>query len=409
MTIEVKTPELPESVADGTLLEWRVSVGQSVRRDDNLVEIETDKVVLEIPAPESGTIRKILKPNGENVTSGDVLAVLEESTAIAPAPESQTAQQQGIAETAAMPMSPAVKKLIADNNLDPHQISGSGKAGRIIKQDVLAYLAGASGPESASGNNSGPPHPQAGSMPAIPQPEDLADDGRMEKRVPMTRLRTRIAERLVQSQQTTATLTTFNEIDMQPILSLREKYQEQFIRKHDVKLGFMSFFVKACTEALKYYPVLNASVDGSDIIYHGFYDIGIAVGSPRGLVVPILRNTDTLSFGEIEKTIRDFSARAQDGKLALDELDGGTFSITNGGIFGSMLSTPVINPPQSAILGMHNILQRAVVEQGEIVARPMMYLALSYDHRIIDGREAIRFLVKIKQSLENPATMLLAL
>ncbi len=398
MTIEVKTPELPESVADGVLIEWRVSVGQSVQRDDNLVEIETDKVVLEIPAPDSGTVKEILKPNGEVVTSGDVLAILEQGEVIAPAAESQTAQQPDMTKAADVPMSPAVKKLIADNKLEPSRIRGSGKSGRITKQDVLEYLDNVSKPE----NNPAPPPDQTMTK------EDIIND-RMEERVPMTRLRARVAERLVQSQQTTATLTTFNEVNMEPVISLRSKYQDQFTNKHDVKLGFMSFFVKACTEALKHYPVVNASVDGSDIIYHGFYDIGIAVGSPRGLVVPILRNTDTLSFGDIEKAIRDFGARAQDGKLGLDELSGGTFSITNGGIYGSMLSTPVINPPQSAILGMHNIQQRAVVENDEIVVRPMMYLALSYDHRIIDGREAVQFLVKVKQSLENPAIMLLAL
>ncbi len=398
MTIEVKTPELPESVADGVLIEWRVSVGQSVQRDDNLVELETDKVVLEIPAPDSGTVKEILKPNGEVVTSGDVLAILEQGEVIAPATELQTAQQPDMTKATDVPMSPAVKKLIADNKLEPSRIHGSGKSGRINKQDVLEYLDNVSKPE----NNPAPP--QARTM----TEEDIIND-RMEERVPMTRLRARVAERLVQSQQTTATLTTFNEVNMEPIISLRSKYQDQFTDKHDVKLGFMSFFVKACTEALKHYPVVNASVDGSDIIYHGFYDIGIAVGSPRGLVVPILRNTDVLSFGDIEKAIRDFGVRAQDGKLGLDELSGGTFSITNGGIYGSMLSTPVINPPQSAILGMHNIQQRAVVENGEIVVRPMMYLALSYDHRIIDGREAVQFLVKVKQSLENPAIMLLAL
>lgn len=407
MTIEVKAPQLPESVADGTLLEWRVSVGQGVQRDDNLVDLETDKVVLEIPAPDNGIVKEILKPNGEVVTSGDVLAVLEQGEVAARVPETQTVQQRDITGTVSVPMNPAVKKLIADNNLDPSQISGSGKSGRIIKQDVLEYLDSTSESSPDPENNSEPAvHARTASM---PQPEDVADDGRIEERVPMTRLRMRIAERLVQSQQTTATLTTFNEVNMEPIMSLRTKYQEQFVCRHDVKLGFMSFFVRACTEALKHYPVVNASVDGADIIYHGFYDIGIAVSSPRGLVVPILRNTDTLSFGEIEKTIRDFGARAQDGKLGLDELSGGTFSITNGGIFGSMLSTPVINPPQSAILGMHSIQQRAVVEEGEIVIRPMMYLALSYDHRIIDGREAVQFLARVKQSLENPAIMLLAL
>ncbi len=406
MTTKVKTPQLPESVADGTLLEWHVAVGQSVRRDDNLVDIETDKVVLEIPAPNSGIIKEILKPNGEVVTSGDVLAVLEEGEVTASAPDAQTAKQPDIAEAVNVPMGPAVRKLIVDNNLDPSKISGSGKSGRIIKQDVLEYL------NSTSEFSSEPvDSPQSVHIQDISasRPENTANDMRTEERVPMTRLRMRIAERLLQSQQTTATLTTFNEVNMKPIMSLRTKHQEQFVRRYDVKLGFMSFFVRACTEALKHYPVVNASVDGADIIYHGFYDIGIAVGSPRGLVVPILRDTDTLSFGEIETTIKDFGMRAQNGKLGLDELGGGTFSITNGGIFGSMLSTPVINPPQSAILGMHSIQQRAIVEEGKIIAKPMMYLALSYDHRIIDGREAVQFLAKVKQSLENPALMLLAL
>ena len=299
-------------------------------------------------------------------------------------------------------MSPAVRQLIADNNLDASHITGSGKAGRVIKQDVLDFIA-------CKEKFSGAIKEATMSMSSIPVIDMAGKDERREERVPMTRLRTRIAERLVQSQQTAAILTTFNEVNMQPVMDLRAKYKDQFERKHETKLGFMSFFVKASAEALKQFPVVNASVDGNDIIYHGFYHIGIAVGSPRGLVVPILRDVESKSYADIEKTIRDFGVRARDGKLGLDDLTGGTFSITNGGIFGSMLSTPIINPPQSAILGMHNITERAVVENGNVVARPVMYLALSYDHRIVDGREAVQFLVSIKQSLEDPASMLLEL
>jgi len=404
MSIEVKVPELPESVADGVLLEWYKQVGEAVSRDENLVDIETDKVVLEIPAPETGVIKKILKNNGDVVTSGEVLAVLDpDATAVIPYKLAVAAGDKKNEAGDAGPApatSPAVRQLVADNNLDITQISGSGKDGRIIKQDVLDYLADRS--QSADAIKA-----ETMAMSSIPV-IDMTDE-RREERVPMTRLRARVAERLVQSQQTAAILTTFNEVNMQPVMDLRTKYRDQFERKHEVKLGFMSFFVRACAEALKQFPVVNASIDGNDIIYHGYYDIGIAVGSPRGLVVPILRDVECMSFAEIEKTIKDFGVRARDGKLGLDELSGGTFSITNGGIFGSMLSTPIINPPQSAILGMHNIVERAVVENGEVVARPMMYLALSYDHRIVDGRDAVQFLVNIKQSLEDPATMLLDL
>jgi 2-oxoglutarate dehydrogenase E2 component (dihydrolipoamide succinyltransferase) len=405
MSIEIKVPDLPESVADGLLLDWRKQPGDSVKRDENLVDIETDKVVLEIPAPDSGVMSKLLKQNGEVVKSGEVIAVMEAGADQEAAETKATVKEESAGEQQAVDdsqpsMSPAVRQLIADNDLDASKIKGSGKNGRIIKQDVVDYLSG-----RVSANK--PIKEETMSMETIPIVEP--EEGRREERVPMTRLRARIAERLVESQQTAAILTTFNEANMKPIMDLRAKYKDRFEKKHDVKLGFMAFFVKACVEALKQFPIVNASVDGNDIIYHGYYDIGIAVGSPRGLVVPILRDADSMSFADIEKTIKDYGTRARDGKLELDELTGGTFSITNGGIFGSMLSTPIINPPQSAILGMHNITERAVVENGEVVARPVMFLALSYDHRIVDGREAVQFLVSIKQSLEDPASMLLGI
>ena len=403
MSIEIKVPELPESVADGLLLEWHKQPGDAVKRDENLVDIETDKVVLEIPAPDSGVISDIVKQNGEVVTSGEVIAIMETADIAAVTPSQAPAKPEPAAESKTndepLPaMSPAVRQLIADNGLDASSIKGSGKGGRIIKQDVLDHL-------SAPAPADQPIKAETMSLETIPVIEP--EDGRREERVPMTRLRARIAERLVESQQTSAILTTFNEANMKPVMDLRAKYKDRFEQKHEVKLGFMSFFVKACVEALKQFPIVNASVDGNDIIYHGYYDIGIAVSSPRGLVVPILRDVESMSFADIEKTIKDFGLRARDGKLELDELTGGTFSITNGGIFGSMLSTPIINPPQSAILGMHNITERAVVENGEIVARPVMFLALSYDHRIIDGRDAVQFLVSVKRSLEDPASMLL--
>ncbi len=405
MKIEVKVPELPESVADGVLLAWHKAVGDPIGRDENLIDLETDKVVLEIPAPDTGVLVEIAKQEGDIVTSGELLAILDtEATAIAPSPGSEDASSSETETSDTAQTSPAVRKLLDEHQLDASQIKGSGKEGRIIKQDVLDYVASQStapAPEPAA------PKEQTMAKPSMPM--NTAADGRVEERVPMTRLRAKIAERLIESQQTAAILTTFNEVNMQPIMDLRAKYQDQFVKKHGTKLGFMSFFVRACTEALKQYPVVNASVEDNDIIYHGFYDIGIAVGSPRGLVVPILRDTDSMGFADIENTIKDFGVRAQEGKLGLEELSGGTFSITNGGIFGSMLSTPIINPPQSAILGMHNIQQRAVVENGEVVARPVMYLALSYDHRIIDGRDAVQFLVSVKRSLEDPAAMLLDL
>ena len=406
MSIEIKVPDLPESVADGVLLDWRVAAGDAVQRDDNLVDIETDKVVLEIPAPDSGTVKKLLRQSGDVVASGELLALMEQSDVVADSKKTKAAVAERVA-VADAPLSPAVKKLLADNKLEAVQINGSGKDGRIIKQDVLDYLARPAKPADQAADK---PIDKSAAMPALPPAAAAAANadpqGRVEQRVPMTRLRARIAERLVRSQQTAAILTTFNEVNMKPVMDLRGKYQDKFLQKHDIKLGFMSFFVKAVTEALKEFPIVNASIDGGDIIYHGYYDIGIAVGSPRGLVVPILRDTDAMSFADIERKIKDFGARAQHGRIDLQELSGGTFSITNGGIFGSMLSTPIINPPQSAILGMHAIQQRAAVENGAVVARPCMYLALSYDHRIIDGREAVRFLMSVKHSLEDPAIML---
>jgi 2-oxoglutarate dehydrogenase E2 component (dihydrolipoamide succinyltransferase) len=403
MSIEIKVPELPESVADGLLLEWRKQPGDYVKRDENLVDIETDKVVLEIPAPDSGVVTRLLKQNGEVVTSGEVLAIMDVGDTQDAAQTTVSASADATADSARSvdtlpPMSPSVRQLLADNEIDAALIKGSGKGGRIIKQDVLDYLSEKTMPAEPE---------KAEIMKPGSKPPVRPESGRREERVPMTRLRARIAQRLVESQQTAAILTTFNEVNMRPIMDLRAKYRDKFERKHEVKLGFMSFFVKACAEALRQFPVVNASVDGGDIIYHGYYDIGIAVGSPRGLVVPILRDVDSMSFADIEKTIKDFGTRAGDGRLELDELTGGTFSITNGGIYGSMLSTPIINPPQSAILGMHNITERAVVENGEVVVRPVMFLALSYDHRIIDGRDAVQFLVSVKQSLEDPASMLL--
>lgn len=394
MSIEVKVPELPESVADGLLLEWHKQVGEVIACDENLVDIETDKVVLEIPAPDAGIIRKIIKKCGDVVNSGEVLAIIDPDPTVA-------IPRKAVAEPIPA-TSPAVRQLVADNNLDLTKITGTGKGGRIVKQDVLDYMASSVHQPSDSIEDEVVPV----SSDSVNPVADRIDE-RYEERVPMTRLRARIAERLVKSQQTAAILTTFNEVDMQPVMDLRVRYRDQFERKHEVKLGFMSFFVKACMEALKQFPVINASVDGNDIVYHSYYDIGVAIGSPRGLVVPILRNVDSMSFADIEKSIRDFGVRAHAGKLGLDELSGGTFSISNGGIFGSMLSTPIINPPQSAILGMHNITDRAVVKDGKVVVRPVMYLALSYDHRIVDGRDAVQFLVRVKSGLEEPATMLL--
>lgn len=398
---DVLVPQLSESISEATLLEWKKQPGEMVQADEILIEVETDKVVLEVPAPASGVLSEIVKANGSTVTSGDVLARIDsegKASAAAPAAAAQEAAPVA-APAAAAPAassaassvaSPAAAKILAEKGVEASSVEGSGRGGRITKGDALEANAAAAKPAAA---------PVA--------PPTLSLDGRPEQRVPMSRLRARIAERLLQSQSENAMLTTFNEVNMQAVLDLRKKYKDQFEKEHGVKLGFMSFFVKAAVAALKKYPVLNASVDGKDIIYHGYFDIGVAVGSPRGLVVPILRNADQMSIADIEKQIADFGARARDGKLTLEEMTGGTFSISNGGVFGSMLSTPIINPPQSAILGIHATKDRAVVENGQIVIRPMNYLAMSYDHRIIDGREAVLGLVAMKEALEDPQRLLL--
>jgi len=398
MQIEVKVPALSESVSEATLLTWHKKVGEAVKRGENLIDIETDKVVLELPAPQDGVLAKIVKGDGSMVASGEVIAMIDseaKATAAAPA-EAPKAAPPATGKAAATASSPAASKIAAENAVDTAKIAGSGRDGRVTKGDVLATL--------DQSIKTAPP------TAAIPAPVEAALAGdRPEQRVPMTRLRARIAERLIQSQQTAAILTTFNELNMAPVMELRNRHKDRFEKEHGVKLGFMSFFVKATVHALKKYPIVNASVDGNDIVYHAYHDIGIAVGSPRGLVVPILRNADQMSFADIEKKIAEFGAKAKDGKLSLEELTGGTFSISNGGVFGSMMSTPIINPPQSAILGMHATKERPVVENGQIVIRPMMYLALSYDHRIIDGREAVLTLVEIKEALEDPARLLLGL
>ena len=412
MLIEVKVPQLSESVSEATLLAWHKKPGEYVQRDENLIDIETDKVVLELPAPQAGVLAKIVKGDGDTVVSNEVIATIDteaKAPAMAkPAPVVSVVGREPKAPVEAKrsvePIAlPAARKLAAENRVDLSTVPGTGRGGRVTKQDVLAKL-----PQAAA--ESAPRSPASASVPLpVPVEVERVPGDRPEQRVPMSRLRQRIAERLVQSQSTAAILTTFNEVNMQPILELRKKYQERFEKDHGVRLGLMSFFVKASVHALKKYPVVNASVDGTDIIYHGYFDIGIAVASPRGLVVPILRDADQLSLADIERAIADFGKRAQEGKLAIEELTGGTFSISNGGVFGSMLSTPIINPPQSAILGIHATKDRPVVENGQIVVRPMNYLALSYDHRIIDGREAVLSLVAIKDALEDPARMLLDL
>lgn len=419
MIIEVKVPQLSESVSEATLLSWHAQEGEAVKRDQNLIDIETDKVVLETPAPADGVLVKIIKASGDSVTSGDLIAHIDteaKAGAVAKAAPAVAAKPAAPAPVAASAASapagtgPAARKILAEQGVDPASVQGSGPGGRITKADAMGV--GRSAPAASSATVSAVPAPAAQVASALPQPpvpveveNALAD--RPEQRVPMSRLRARVAERLLQSQATNAILTTFNEVNMAPVMELRKKYVEKFEKEHGIKLGFMSFFVKAAVAALKKYPVLNASVDGNDIVYHGYFDIGIAVGSPRGLVVPILRNADQMSIAQIEKKIAEFGAKAKDGKLSLEELTGGTFSISNGGVFGSMLSTPIINPPQSAILGIHATKDRPVVENGQIVIRPINYLAMSYDHRIIDGREAVLGLVAMKEALEDPARLLL--
>jgi 2-oxoglutarate dehydrogenase E2 component (dihydrolipoamide succinyltransferase) len=440
MFVEVKVPQLSESVAEATLLTWRKKEGEGVARDENLIDIETDKVVLELPAPQAGVIAKIIKGDGATVVSGEVIATIdtdaksEARTApktAAPDPAGRESAKSTAAGREAAPVRkavneetkllPAARKMIAETGINPQSIPGTGRGGRITKGDIIQHLEGEKTEikvKAAAEPAKAPAEPvrplkaeQKAPMAPVSSPVvlDRVLGDRPEQRVPMSRLRARIAERLVQSQSTAAILTTFNEVNMQPVMELRAKFKERFEREHGIKLGFMSFFVKAVVAALKKFPVVNASIDGNDIVYHGFIDIGIAVGSPRGLVVPILRDADQMSFSDIEERIADFGKRAQEGRLGIEELTGGTFSISNGGVFGSMLSTPIINPPQSAILGIHATKDRAVVENGQIVIRPMNYLALSYDHRIIDGREAVLSLVAIKEALEDPALMLLEL
>jgi 2-oxoglutarate dehydrogenase E2 component (dihydrolipoamide succinyltransferase) len=414
MLIDVKVPQLSESVAEATLVSWHKQEGQAVARDENLIDIETDKVVLELPAPESGVLVKILKGNGEIVVAGEVIAQLDteaKAAAGVPAPAAAVPPKLTSAPAAAAPAGPAARKLMAEKGIDAAGVEGSGRGGRVTKADVMESQRPASPPPFEKGGpggiSSAAPARPALAQPAAPVNIDNIVGERTEQRVPMSRLRARVAERLVQSQSTAAILTTFNEVNMAPVMELRNKYKDKFEKEHGVKLGFMSFFVKAAVAALKKYPVLNASIDGNDIVYHGYFDIGIAVGSPRGLVVPILRDADQLTLAEVEKKIAEFGAKAKDGKLSIEELTGGTFSISNGGVFGSMLSTPIINPPQSAILGIHATKDRPVVENGQIVIRPINYLALSYDHRIIDGREAVLGLVTMKEALEDPARLLL--
>ena len=409
--VEVKVPQLSESVAEATLLQWKKKLGDSVAVDEILIEVETDKVVLEVPAPSAGVLLELLAPDGATVAAEQVIARIDtEGRAAAAAVPAAPPVVADVLPAAAAGMAgvamPAAAKLRADKQLAAGSVAGSGKEGRVTKGDVLAALASAAAPARPAAAAAAIPAPApAASLPQVPTARpDFGD--RPEQRVPMSRLRARVAERLLQSQATNAILTTFNEVNMAPVVEMRKRFQEKFEKEHGVKIGFMSFFVKAAVHALKKYPVLNASVDGNDIVYHGYFDIGIAVGSPRGLVVPILRNADQMGFADIEKKISEYGTKARDGKLGIEDMTGGTFSISNGGVFGSMLSTPIINPPQSAILGVHATKDRAVVENGGVVVRPMTYLAMSYDHRIIDGREAVLGLVAMKEALEDPARLL---
>jgi 2-oxoglutarate dehydrogenase E2 component (dihydrolipoamide succinyltransferase) len=432
MRVEVKVPQLPESVAEATLVSWHKKLGETVARDENLVDVETDKVVLELPAPQAGVLVEIRQGDGATVMGQQVIAVIDsdaKASAAAAAPTTvkaapgAAAPAQAAARAAPPPPAaaptpaastttalPAARKMMADLAVDPGSVQGTGRGGRITKGDVIAATA-APAAEAAATPPPAAPAPTTARAPSPPPKVGLSvsETQRPEQRVPMSRLRQRVAERLVQSQSTAAILTTFNEVNMQPVIDLRNRYKERFEKEHGVKLGFMGFFVKAAVHALKKFPAVNASIDGTDVVYHGYFDIGIAVGSPRGLVVPIIRDADQLSIAEIEAKIGDFGKRAQDGKLTVEELTGGTYTISNGGVFGSMLSTPIINPPQSAILGVHATKERPVVENGQIVIRPMNYLAQSYDHRIIDGREAVLSLVAIKEALEDPARLLLDL
>ena len=396
---DVRVPTLPESVTDATVLTWHKKPGDPVSRDENLLDLETDKVVLEVPSPIDGVLTEIKAEEGAVVTSDDILAILTEGTVAAAAPAASEPAAEAPAESDDDPiLTPAVRRLVKEMKIDPSQVTGTGKEGRILKSDVMRYL------DEQKNQSAEAKEAKAAASAA---PDDIALGPRDEKRVPMSRLRARVAERLLEAQANAAILTTFNEVDLQNVIELRKKYKDQFEKQHDTRLGFMSFFVKAAVEALKKFPAVNASIDGDEIVYHNYFDIGIAVGSPRGLVVPILRDADQMSFAEIEARIHEYGEKARDGSLSYDDLTGGTFTISNGGVYGSMLSTPILNPPQSAILGMHNIVERPVVVNGEIVIRPMMYLALSYDHRIIDGRESVQTLVTIKELLEDPARLML--
>ncbi len=420
MTIEVRVPQLPESVADATLVSWHKKPGDSVVRDENLVDLETDKVVLEVPAPVAGVLKEIKLSDGTTVTSGQLLAVIDETAAAVPGASAPAimagsggvtaAAKDTVAKETAKPesggkLSPAAKRVAEENKVDPKTVAGSGRDGRVSKSDVVNYLSAKEGaapsPVAAASGTA------AKAAPAQFVPAPSARGNRGEQHVPMTRLRARIAERMVQAQATQALLTSFNEVDLKAVNELRARYKDQFEKQYGVKLGFMSFFSKACVAALKKFPSVNASVDGNDIVYHEYFDIGVAVSTDRGLIVPVLRDADQLSFADIEKSIANFASRARAGSITIEELTGGTFTITNGGVFGSLLSTPIVNSPQSAILGMHKIQERPVVVEGQVVVRPMMYIALTYDHRIIDGREAVQFLVTVKQCLEDPARMVL--
>lgn len=406
MTIEIKTPTFPESVADGTVATWYKQPGEAISRDELIVDIETDKVVLEVVASGDGVLKEIIKGEGEVVLSAEVLGIFEEGGVATATPAAEEASEAVSTSSEEIIMSPAARKLAEENGISASDVVATGKDGRVTKEDILNHLK-VEKPAPA-------PAPAVAPAPA-PAPTQNANAGalsfdsgdRVEKRVPMTRLRSTIAKRLVSAQQNAAMLTTYNEVNMKPIMELRKKYQDRFVKAHGVKLGFMSFFVKAATEALKKFPAVNASIDGNDMIYHGYQDVGVAVSTERGLVVPILRDTDNMGLAEVESTIGDFGARARDGKLGIDEMQGGTFTISNGGTFGSLLSTPILNPPQTAIMGMHKIQDRPMAVDGEVVILPMMYLALSYDHRMIDGKEAVQFLVAIKDMLEDPARLLL--
>ncbi len=404
MSIELKVPVFPESVADGTIVSWNKKPGDTIKRDESIVDIETDKVVFEVPAPQDGVLDAIIEDEGAVVLSGQLIGRMHADGGIsATAPQVQAAVvSESANEDLETFATPSARRLISEHGLDIHTIQGSGSGNRILKEDVLHSLQQQSKPEVKQATASVVDIDQH-----LPREETVGREGRAEKRVPMTRLRARIAERLLDAQQNAAILSTFNEVNLQPVMTVRAQYKDTFEKKYGVKLGFMSFFVNAVIEGLKRFPELNASIDGSDIVYHGFYDIGIAVSSPRGLVVPILRDADQLSMADVELRIRDFAQQAREGTLSLEEITGGTFTITNGGVFGSLLSTPILNPPQSGILGMHKIQERPVAENGEVVIRPMMNIALSYDHRLVDGREAVQFLVTVKEVLEDPVRMLL--